>query len=327
MSDTIHQPGVAASPTYAGSPAYAGAPGYTGTSAYAVTPRRVSWGAIIAGAIITFTVQIMLGLLGIGVGLASIDPAGNGTPTLSTFGTSGGIWTIVSVLVATFLGAYAAARLSGVLIRGEGVLHGVVTWATSTLLIVYLLTSGAGAIISRTLGTVGSSFSAISSTVQAAAPNSLSALPDGLEAQARQLLSRGEQQAQQAAGQVQVEGQQAADQVRQATGEADLTTAIPRIVSGLQQDASPQDRQAAVTVISQQAGIPPQEAEQRLQQFQGQYNQAVEQAKQTADAAAANVSTAAFAGFVALLLGVIVGAIGGAVGTPKRTVRHDGVAV
>lgn len=290
-------------------------------SAYAMPPRRVSWGAIIAGAIITFVVQIMLGLLGIGIGLATVDPAGDGTPNLSAFGTTGGIWAIVTVLIATFIGGYSAARLSGVTTRGESVLHGVVTWATSTLLIIYLLTSGAGAIISGTLGTVGSSFSAIGSAVQSVVPNSLAGLPDGLENQARDLLRRGEQQGQEAAGQAQQQGQQAADQARQATGEPDLARAIPQIVRGLGQNATPEQRQAAVTVVSQQAGISQQEAEQRLQQFQGQYNQALEQVKQTADASARNVSTAAFAGFVALLVGVIVAAVGGALGRPRVTAR------
>ncbi|KAB0677733.1 hypothetical protein [Aureimonas leprariae] len=309
MSDTTYHPAAVREPA-------------TVAPAYAVPPRRVSWGAIIAGAIITFVVQIMLGLLGIGIGLSTVDPAGNGAPTLSTLGTSTGIWAIVTVLIATFIGGYSAARLSGVLTRGESVLHGVVTWATSTLLIVYLLTSGAGSIISGTLGTVGSSFSAIGSAVQAVAPNSLAGLPEGLQNQARDLLRRGEQQGQQAVNQAQQQGQQAADQARQATGEPDLTRAIPEIVRGLAPNATPEQRQAAVTVVSQQAGIPQQEAEQRLQQFQGQYNQALDQVKQTADASAKNVSTAAFAGFVALLVGVIVAAIGGAAGRPRLPATH-----
>lgn len=310
MAATIHQPALSAVPT-----------------AYAGSPRRVSWGAIIAGAIITLVVQIMLGLLGIGigigigVGLATVDPAGNGTPTAATFGTTTGIWTAVAVLVATFIGAYVAARLAGSLTKGDGALHGLVTWATSTLIIVYLLTSGAGSLISGTLGTIGNSFSAISSTVQAIVPNSLSVLPDGLEAQARQLLQRGEQATQQAADQAEQQGQQAADQARQATGQQDIAAAIPQIVKGLGKDAAPEQRQAAVTVISQQTGISPQEAEQRLQQFQGQYDQAMEQARQTADAAAKNVSAAGFAGFVALLIGAVVAALGGSVGRPRQIVH------
>ncbi|GGE24214.1 hypothetical protein GCM10011390_49550 [Aureimonas endophytica] len=284
------------------------------------SPRRVSWGAIFAGALLTLVVQVMLGLLGLGVGLSTVDPAGNGTPTLSAFGTGTGLWTAATVLVATFIGGYVAARLAGSLTRTDGALHGIVTWAASTLIVLYLLTSGAASIVSGTLGTIGSSFGAVRNAVEAVAPNSLAALPDGLEQQARQLLARGENQAQQAANQAQQQGQQAADQARAATGEPDLARAIPEIVRGLGENATPQQRQAAVTVISQQAGISQQEAEQRLQQFQQQYDQAMVQVREKADAAAKNVSTAAFAGFVALLIGAIVAGLGGMAGRPRRVV-------
>ncbi|RYE76981.1 MAG: PhnA-like protein, partial [Hyphomicrobiales bacterium] len=58
--------------------------------------RRVSWGAIFAGAILTLVIQIMLSLLGVGIGLATLDPAGNGSPDAATLGSAGGIWTIVT---------------------------------------------------------------------------------------------------------------------------------------------------------------------------------------------------------------------------------------
>lgn len=282
--------------------------------------RRVSWGAIFAGAILTLVIQIMLSLLGVGIGLATLDPAGNGSPDAATLGSAGGIWTIVTVLIATFIGAYAAARLSGVGEKTDGVLHGIVTWATSTLVIVYLLTSGVSAVIGGTFGALGSSISGLTSAATSLTPNSLSVLPDGIESQVRGLLQRGEQQVDQAVTDAQQQGQQAANTARQATGEADLSKAIPEIAAGLAKDATPEQRQAAVTVISQQAGIPQAEAERRLTEFQATYDQAVEQAKVTADKAAAGLSTAAFATFVALLLGLIVGAVGGLAGRPKPRV-------
>jgi hypothetical protein len=282
--------------------------------------RRISWGAIFAGAVLTLVVQIMLSLLGVGIGLATLDPAGNGSPDASTLGSAGGIWTIVTVLIATFVGAYAAARLSGSREKTDGVLHGIVTWATSTLVIVYLLTSGVSAVIGGTFGALGSSISGITSAATSLTPNSLSALPDGIEGQVRGLLQRGEQQADQAATEVQQQGQQAANTARQATGEADLSKAIPEIAAGLAKDATPEQRQAAVTVISQQAGISQAEAEQRLTQFQATYDQAVEKAKVAADEAAKALSAAAFASFVALLLGLIVAALGGVAGRPKPQV-------
>ena len=90
--------------------------------------------------------------------------------------------------------------------------------------------------------------------------------------------------------------------------------------------ASPQDRDAALNVIAQQAGIPHEQAEQRLTEFQASYRnysqQAVEQARQTAQAAAETVSQVSFWSVVALVLGAVLAAIGGLLGTPRDDLRY-----
>lgn len=292
-------------------------------SAYAAAPlKRISWGAIVAGTILALVFQVMLALLGLGIGLATIDPQSGDTPALTTFGSASGIWAVLTVLIATFLGAYAAARFAGSANKRDAALHGVTTWATATLVAVYLLTSGASALVTSAFGALGSTVSSLGSAVSSVIPNSIDSLPPELQQQARQLLQRGENQAQQAAGEAQDQAQQAAQQARQATGEQDLTAAAAEIFKGLGQDATPQQRSAAVQVISQQAGISQAEAEQRLNQFQQQYDQAVAQARQAAGEAANAASGAAFGAFVGLLLGLIAGAVGGIVGRAKRTVGY-----
>lgn len=282
--------------------------------------RRISWGAIIAGAILALAIQFMLGLLGLGIGLASVDPAQSDGPSLETFTSLSGIWTIAIVLVGIFIGAYAAARLAGSPEKTDAMLHGIVTWATSTLIIVYLLTSGASAVIGGAFGAIGSSIQGITQAASAVVPNSLSTLPDDLQQQLQQLLQRGTQAAQDTAGETQEQVQGAVDTAQQATGEQDLTAAMSEIMAGLGEDATQEERQAAVQVIARTAGVSQQEAEQSLQQFQAQYDQAMAQLRQTADQAAAALSTAAFSAFVALLLGLIVGALGGLAGRPRHLV-------
>lgn len=293
-------------------------------SAYATAPlKRISWGAIIAGTILALVFQVMFALLGLGIGLATLDPQTSGdNPALSTFTSVGGIWAVLTVLISTFLGAFAASRFAGSAAKRDGALHGVTTWATATLVAVYLLTSGASALVTSAFGALGSTVSSLGSAVQAVVPNSLDSLPPELQNQARQLLARGENQAQQAAGQAQEQAQQAADQARQATGQQDLGEAAKQIFQGLGQNATPQQRSAAVQLISNQAGISQAEAEQRLNQFQQQYDQAVEKARQAAGEAADAASRAAFGAFVGLLLGLIAGAVGGVVGRAKRTVGY-----
>ncbi len=58
--------------------------------ASAVTPAEdmrtmalhsISWGAVFAGAVIALVAQVILNMVGLGIGLSTVDPAGNGTPT------------------------------------------------------------------------------------------------------------------------------------------------------------------------------------------------------------------------------------------------------
>lgn len=283
-----------------------------------VSVRRISWGAIIAGVILTLVVQIMLGLLAVGIGLATLDPAGSDNPGGFTFLSVGGLFTVLTILIATFAGAYAAARFAGLSVKRDAALHGLTTWAVATLVAVYLLSTGASALVSGTFGALGSTVQSLGSAASSVVPGSLEALPDGLQAEAEALLEQGQQQAGAAVDQAQATAQDAAADARQATGNEDLGAAVGEIFAGLQDDATPEERQAAVSVIASQAGIPQAEAEQRLTQFQTRYDEAVAQAREAAATAADAASGAAFAAFVMLLLGAIVAAFGGISGRPAR---------
>lgn len=280
--------------------------------------RRISWGAIIAGAILALVLQVMFGLLGLGIGLATVDPAGSGTPSAGALSSGAGIYAALTILLATFAGGYTAARLAGSYAKRDAGLHGIVTWAVATLVAVYLVASGASAVVTGTFGAVGSVAQSIGGVAGAVVPNSLENLPPELQSQAEDLLAQGEQQAQQTAQDVQGQAQQAAQQARQAVGTQDTGVAVREIFAGIQTDATPQQRDAAVQVIASQAGISEQEAETRLSEFQGQYQAAMEEVRQAADTAASAVSATAFGAFVVMLLGLVVGALGGIVGRPEK---------
>jgi len=275
--------------------------------------RRISWGAIIAGIAVTLAVQLLLTLLGLAIGASSIDPGAGGTPDATTFGTTTAIWWLITTAISIFAGAWVAARLAGMPTRTDSMLHGIITWAAATLLGVYLLTSTIGSLLGGAFGVLGNVASTVGQSASSLTQGALQVLPDDIRSQAEGLFD----QAPAAAGQA----QQQADQARQAAGGGSSTDAIQRVVRGVQEGASPQDRQAAVNVIAQQAGIPPQEAEQRLNQFQGTYQQyttqAAEQARQAADATANTVSQVSFWSVLALLLGAILSAVAGAMATPR----------
>jgi hypothetical protein len=113
---------------------------------YPVNNKRIWWGAIFAGSIITLLVSFMLGLLGIAIGAATVDFR-NGISAEGA-GRSALIWWLVITLVAYFCGGCVAGRLAGVLRRGDAMLHGIVTWGVVTIAVVVLVGSAFGGIMS-----------------------------------------------------------------------------------------------------------------------------------------------------------------------------------
>ena len=110
--------------------------------------RRVSWGAIFAGAAIATAIMVLLGLLGVAIGATISDPISGDTPSAKAFGIGAGLWWIVSGILALLAGGWASARLAGLRRKGEGPLHGLVTWAVTTTALVVLMSSAIGAIAS-----------------------------------------------------------------------------------------------------------------------------------------------------------------------------------
>ncbi|MDX1731206.1 MAG: hypothetical protein R3184_08725, partial [Aurantimonas coralicida] len=103
-------------------------------------------------------------------------------------------------------------------------------------------------------------------------------------------------------------------------GSVDLVSAVRTIAAGLAEDATSDERNAAVQAIADGAGIPTAQARQRLQAFQQRFDEAQRDARRAAAEAAQVVSSASFGAFVALLLGLLVGAAGGFVGRSRRPV-------
>lgn len=118
--------------------------------------KNISWGSIVAGVVTFFAVFFLFSLItsAIGFGLASpksSDPlAGVGIGVL--------IWTVITVVVSLFCGGFVAGLAS----RRVGLLHGFLTWALSTVLVVW-------AVVSGTMGAVGLFGNLVKGTFGAAA--------------------------------------------------------------------------------------------------------------------------------------------------------------
>lgn len=124
----------------------------THTGAAALAARRryfpaISWGGIVAGIIVGLAIQLVLTLLGIAAGLTAF---GLGTtPPAGEVPAWVGAWQSVSVLIAAFVGGYVAARMSGLQRKGDGMLHGLVAWGATTLIVALLTTSAIGVLFGR----------------------------------------------------------------------------------------------------------------------------------------------------------------------------------
>ena len=125
----------------------------------------VSWGAILAGAVVAAAMGIVLLTLGAGLGLIAVSPWEGRGVSGATLGIGTIVWSIIVQIIAFGLGGYLAGRLRtkwanlhGDEIYFRDTAHGVVTWGLGTLVGMFLLASAAGNIAQKA-GEVGAAAS------------------------------------------------------------------------------------------------------------------------------------------------------------------------
>ncbi|MDT7829769.1 hypothetical protein RQM65_13930 [Pricia sp. S334] len=104
---------------------------------------RISWGGVLAGTLTTLALMFLLNILGLGIGLTSIDPLTDPNP-FSGIGTGTAIWWILSNAAALFTGGLVAARMSGYTSNIDGALHGFLAWALYLVVGVWMVTATVG---------------------------------------------------------------------------------------------------------------------------------------------------------------------------------------
>lgn len=144
-----------------------------------ITVKRISWGSIFAGVVVAAISQLLFSLLGLGIGLSTVNPAESGAPVMG-LSIGAGIWWVVSSLVSLFIGGWVAGRLAGIPRAFDGALHGVLTWAIATFLLIYFLGTAMGSLFGGALNVVKGAISTASNTA-------ISAGPEGME-QAKEAL-------------------------------------------------------------------------------------------------------------------------------------------
>ena len=128
----------------------------------------VSWGAIVAGAVVASGLSLALLTLGAGVGLVSVSPWSTTKVSVTTFGILAAAWFIAIPLFASGVGGYLVGRLRTcwVSVHTDEVYfrdtaHGLIVWSVGATVTAWLLASGAASVVSGAAHAGGSALEAV----------------------------------------------------------------------------------------------------------------------------------------------------------------------
>ncbi len=285
-------------------------PGYAPVEEGAIVraTRRISWGAIFAGVVIAVAVQLVMGILGTGIGLSMVDPVQGSTPGAAGFGIGAGLYWLITTVVALGAGGYAAARVSGVTEKFDALVHGLVVWGVTLLLTMYLLTSAVGGIIGGAFRTVGAVAGAAGSTVGAAAPK------------VAQVAGVDQNDVQAEAAKYLTETPADPAQMTPEQAQKEIAKQLPAMARGGADGARAEAR--VVDIVAAQRKISRDQAQAQVNQAKAEFvqtkNEAVAKAKQAADAAAGAGAKTSFILVLALLVGAGASAFGATAASRRR---------
>jgi len=130
---------------------------------------RVHWGPIVAGLLTALTTLLLLSVLGVAVGLTTVNAgtaAAQGGPPADT-GRNSAIWAAVAGIVSFLLGGYVAGRTAALFSRGWGALNGALVFMLAVPLILWLAGQGLGTVLGS-LGNLSGALAANPAAAQAA---------------------------------------------------------------------------------------------------------------------------------------------------------------
>ena len=127
----------------------------------------VSWPAIVAGAVVSCALTLVVLAFGVGLGLSVVSPWSGAGVSATTFKVGTGIYMIVVAMLSSSIGGYLAGRLrsgwAGVHtdeVYFRDTAHGFIAWALATALGAVLLASPASTLVGSTAGGLAQGLSA-----------------------------------------------------------------------------------------------------------------------------------------------------------------------
>jgi hypothetical protein len=262
----------------------------------------IDWPAIFAGAAVAAAISLVLLTFGAALGLSLTSAHEGQSASLFWIAVVGGLWLLWVQLSASMAGGYLAGRMRrriGDATEYESDLrdgsHGVVVWAVATLVAATIAYSGAmgtatavGQVAGATASAVGS---AAATTTEALDPNAL-------------LVDRA------------LRGAPGADPIDEGT-----RNEVGRILlsaATTEEGLTDADRQFLVAVAADRAGIPPEQAEQRINEVIAQAEQLEQDAREVADQARRTAMIAAFIAAASLVVSAAAAYFAGTLGGNHR---------
>jgi hypothetical protein len=293
--------------------------------------KGISWRAVFAGTVTVLSIMLVLNLIGMAIGLGSIDPVEDTNP-LSGIGTGAIIWWVVSNLIALFAGGFIAARVGVSFTNTGGVVQGIMTWALYTVVSLWMLTTVVGTIISG----VGTAVGGVITTTGQVAGDALAPM---IERQAEEVditLNEAKEEFYALLEDAGVDTDQLEADVRASVtrglrdGNVERAFRAARARIGVALDEI--DREALVDVLVERTDMSRNEAQNAVDNVLAEYdamredvNQFLADTEETAREYARDVSDAAAKASaylsVALIFGIMVAAFGGFLGV--RDLRDD----
>ena len=270
---------------------------------------RISWGAVVAGAVVAAATMMLLSLLGVACGASGINVFQTTAADLKSYGVGAGLWGAITMILSMACGGYVAARLSGTHSHLDGELHGITVWAVALLLATVLLAW----VVSGAIGTVATGAATAASGALSGAGALTGSLTQTVSPQAlldrlqQSLISSGDP-----------------TQMTRAQITSDIAALIGRRV--LNGSLTDQERDRLNALVAVQAGITTEEAARRVVRMEQEATttlaQAEQQARIAADTAARAAALGAKALFSSLLLGLAAAMVGAWMGTRHVRVLH-----
>ena len=255
-------------------------------------------------------------MIGIGIGASTLEPGAGAAqnPSARGFSIGAAIWWVVSGILASLAGGFTAGRLSGQPKETSAAWQGLTSWAMTTLIIFWLLTSTIG-------GLVGGAYRGLTTVAGGVASTAGGAIQTAVQTAAPTLTAGG------------ANPFDAVEQsMRGAMGGNDPAAMRDAAVAALRAAATGDEQQAAdararaTEALAKAQNVPIEDARAQVRQYEQQYRQGVETAKREATEAAATatkaVSRGALIGALSLLLGAVAAWFGGRMGAVNPTITN-----